>query len=321
MTAPEGLRNRHAAAMAEVLDTTRPFTRADAIAAGISPKQLRGSLFRRVFRGVYVDRAVTVTPGIRAAAAFALFDPGKAFLSHASAARFHEVPIPTLPDEHVTVSHPNLRRRHPGIVCHVARRAEVMVRDGLQVSGPAQMFVELASLLSLVDLTVVGDNLVRTGRVSLRQLRTASRISELPNAARAVVAADLVRERVDSPMETRLRLLIVLAGLPEPEVNLTLRDVEGQVIRRYDLSYPHSRLIVEYDGRHHVERIEQWEADLQRREAIEDDAWRILVFVASDIFNRPGQTLQRLHRVLRARRVPGTPRTLSDDWRPHFPGR
>ena len=36
-------------------------------------------------------------------------------------------------------------------------------------------------------------------------------------------AASLAREGVDSPQETRLRLLLVLAGLPEPRVNLIIR--------------------------------------------------------------------------------------------------
>jgi hypothetical protein len=80
----------------------------------------------------------------------------------------------------------------------------------------------------------------------------------------------LVRERVDSPMESRLRMLIVLAGLPEPRVNVTYGEEDGLVLRRYDLSWPEVRVIVEYDGRHHVERVEQWESDLERREAIDD---------------------------------------------------
>jgi len=49
-----------------------------------------------------------------------------------------------------------------------------------------------------------------------------------------------VRIGVDSPLETRLRLLIVLAGLPEPKVNHQLRDQHGDVVMRFDLSYPSS---------------------------------------------------------------------------------
>ncbi|KQY63561.1 MULTISPECIES: hypothetical protein [unclassified Nocardioides] len=303
------------------LDTRRPFTRADALAAGISPRQLRGSRFRRIFRSVLIDASVVVTPHVHAEAAWCVFDPEQSFLSHTSAARMHGVPIPTLPDEHVTVLHPDLRRPRPGIVCHVVSQAKVIVRDGIRISAHAQMFVELSSLLPLVDLVVVGDNLVRTGRVTLADLVNFCETAQLPYAAKARHAASLVRERVDSPMETRLRLLIVLAGLPEPQVNLSLRTVDREVVRRYDLSYPEVRVIIEYDGRHHIERIDQWEADLERREAIDDDQWRILVVVAADIFKRPERTLGRVVRLLHSRRLPGLPRRLSDGWRPHFPGR
>ena len=95
--------------MTTALDTRRPFTRADAIRAGVDPKLLRGSMFRRVFSGVYVEAEVTDSPLVRVAAALTIV--GKtAFASHASAARVYDVPIPTLPDEHVSVLDPDQRR-------------------------------------------------------------------------------------------------------------------------------------------------------------------------------------------------------------------
>jgi hypothetical protein len=181
------------------------------------------------------------------------------------------------------------------------------------------MFIELATLLSLVDL-VVGDHLVRHGQVSLHQLLMACERSTARGAQAARAAASFVRERVDSPMETRLRMLIVLAGLPEPEVNLSIRDVDGRPLRRYDLCWPSVRVIVEYDGRHHIEREQNWESDLDRREAIDDDGWRILVVTGAGIYREPQRTVCRVWRLLRARRLPGVPRRPSDGWRPHFPG-
>jgi very-short-patch-repair endonuclease len=122
-------------------------------------------------------------------------------------------------------------------------------------------------------------------------------------------------------METRLRLLIVLAGLPEPKVNHKIRDEHGRVLVRLDLSYPELRLIVEYDGRQHAEDTDQWNRDLDRREYFDDEEWRILVVTAKGIFREPERTLHRVRRALVKRGCRQVPRRLDDAWRRHFPGR
>lgn len=302
------------------LDTGRPFTRQQALAAGITDGQLRSRAYRTLHTGIYLAASVEQTALIRAQAATLPFGE-RAIASHATAARVWGLPIPTLPDEHVTVLDKAARRRRPGIRCHYARRQQVRVLDGVAVSSPAQTFVDLAGLLSLVDLVVVGDHLVRRKLVSLRTLHEFCEGSAHPHAAAARAAVAYVRERVDSPMETRLRMLIVLAGLPEPRVNPLVGDDDGLVMRRYDLCWPEIKLIVEYDGRHHVERIEQWTSDVARREAIDDRGWRIIVVLSDDIYKTPGATLARIHRALRARRLVGVPARLAEAWRPHFPGR
>jgi hypothetical protein len=296
------------------LDTRRPFTRAQARQAGIGPRRLRSGEFRRLFRDVYIDASVPDSPDLRVQGALLLFD-GSAWASHASAARMRGVPLPPLPDEHVTVADPKLRRTRGGVVCHVARTGATERLRGIRVSSVTAMFRELSTQLTLVDLVVVGDHLVRKGLVSPALLVKACR-----GSSRAAAAAAYVREGVDSPMETRLRMLIVLAGLPEPRVNLTIRDVDGEPIRRYDLSWPQVKVIVEYDGRHHIEREDQWESDLERREAIDDDEWRLLVVVARGVYSEPDRTVARIFRVLRKRGLPGLPLQPSDAYRPHFPG-
>ena len=79
-------------------------------------------------------------------------------------------------------------------------------------------------------------------------------------------------------------------------------------------------MVVEYDGRHHIERVEQWERDLARREAIDHDDWRIVVVVSAGIYKHPEQTVERVFRVLSARGLPGLPEAPSEAWRLHFPG-
>lgn len=297
-------------------DPTRPFLRSAAVAKG-NARDLRTPAYKRLLHGIYVAASVEVTPVVIAEAALLPFG-ATAWASHATAARVLDLPIPALPGEHVTVVERRRRRGRKDVTCHLTRKGWVNEVSGVRISAPQQVFIELATQLNLVDLVIVGDHMVRKGFVDLDTLKRFCADASGPGAALARTAAGYVRSGVDSPMETRLRLLIVLAGLPEPEVNLLVGDEVER--RKYDLSYRRSKTILEYDGRQHVERVEQWEADLERREGIDDDQWRILVFVAKDIYKSPGRTLERIHRVLRLRGEPGVPATLSDAWRAHFPG-
>ena len=301
-------------------DPSHPFTRKQGLAAGITPNRLRGPGFVRLHTGVFVAADVELTPLIRAEAALKTY-ADTAFASHATAARISGLPLPALPGEHVTVMAQKDRHRIAGVVCHCAPQAEVRTVNGVRVSMIEQNFVELATLLSLVDLVVVGDYLVRKNPNGLARLQRYCAKATGPGAAAARRALTYVRTGVDSPMETRLRMLIVLAGLPEPLVNQLVGEESELDFRKYDMCWPSIKLIVEYDGRQHVEREDQWESDIGRREKIDDDGWRILVFIAKDIYNTPGNTLNRIHRQLVARRLPGVPSHLTPQWQLHFPGR
>jgi hypothetical protein len=118
-------------------------------------------------------------------------------------------------------------------------------------------------------------------------------------------------------METRLRMLLVLAGLPEPRVDVRELNEDGSWRRRYDLCYPEYRIIIEYDGRQHAEDVDQWEHDLDRREELDDAAFRILVVTAKGIFVDPGRTIERVRRVLQARGCTAD-LTVDPRWREHF---
>ncbi len=303
----------------EHLDIRRPFTRAAALRAGIGAKALRGPRFRRILRGVFVDASVRRWDEERIDAALLWYD-ASAYASHASAARLLRVPIPASPDEHVTVLDPRHRRRREGVICHVALEPDAAMVRGRRCSTPAALFGELATTLDLVDLVVVGDHLVRRGLTTVTALREHSTTIAGRAGRLARRAAAHVRAGVDSPMESRLRMLLVLAGVPEPTINHTIRDVDGEPVRRFDLSWPGVKVIVEYDGRHHIVREETWERDLDRREWIDDGGWRLLVVTSRGVYAEPGRTVERVFGVLRARRLTGLPARPRDDWRPHFPG-
>ncbi len=294
----------------------QPFTRAQALNAGLDLTTLRRPRYRTLFRGIYVSADIPDSPALIAQALLLLVGPA-GFVSHTSAARVYGVPLPTAPGEHVSVTDPRDRRRRQGVTTHVCPKPHLRLMGGLAISAPEQLFVELAATLPLVDLVVAGDHLVRRGFTSPERLRAFCQ----GRSRSSIEAASYVRDRVDSPMETRVRMLIVLAGIPEPDVNVTIRDEFGEPLRRYDLSWPSVRVIVEYDGRHHIERQSQWEADLGRREDVDSSGWRILVVTARGIYVEPERTLNRVWQTLHSAGLNGLPRRLRDDWRPHFPSR
>ena len=80
----------------------------------------------------------------------------------------------------------------------------------------------------------------------------------MPGAAVPVAGLRLLRKSlglarvgVDSPPETRLRLLFGRSGLPAFEPNYVLLDEQGTPLW-IDLACPEFRLAVEYDGGHHL---------------------------------------------------------------------
>lgn len=306
---------------ASAFDVRRPFTRADAVTAGVDPRILAGSRFRRIFHGVYISGAIPDDPFVRAAAALC-FHPDNAYASHLSAARIYKLPVPAAGCEHVCVVSAEDRRHRAGVLSHLApvRPSVVKVR-GVKVSSALETFVALAEILDLVDVVAVGDAMTRLRLVTPAELEEKAKGTRGRHATKARRAASLVREGVDSPMETRLRLLIVLAGLPEPEVNYTLRDKQGNIVLRFDLSYPVWKLLIEYDGRQHAEDKTQWRRDLQRRELLDNEAWKLLVVTAEDIFKEPARTLSRIRAALKGRGCVTLPRRLRSEWMEHFPQR
>ena len=309
-----------AAQPAHELDVRRPFTYAAGIAAGLRPAELRGKKFRPLFRGIYVSASVAPSPFERVEAAL-LIHPPSVFAGGVSAARVYDAPLPAgLAEEVVNVLEHRHRRRREGIRHHVVPpTTPVATYRGLRVSAPEQAFVELADYLSLVDLVVVGDYFVRKGWVTPEDLVAHA---EGPFGNRAAARASAyVRRDVDSPMETRLRMLIVLAGLPEPKVNHKVYYEDGRLRYRFDLSYPDFKIVVEYDGRQHREDLAQWDHDVERGEWFDDDGWKHVPVFSWGIYRRPDRTLERVAKALRERGCCDVPSRLSDDWRPHFPVR
>jgi hypothetical protein len=256
------------------------FTVAAALSEGVSASRMRARDLRRPFHGArtlatsYVvrDLAIALAP---------LLGPTHRF-SHLTAAELHGMRLPEgrrAPVLHVTGSGMRRGMRRPGVVGHIGAAAVRPARvGGLPMSAPVDAWCECAELLQVDDLVVMADGLLarRDPVATVEELAAAvRRRAGRRGTARLRLALDLVRPGTDSARETLLRLLLVRAGVPEPEVNAPLL-VDGRTIAHGDLVWPAHRLVVEYDGRHHAESPDQFTIDIRRLNDITDAGYRVI---------------------------------------------
>lgn len=283
--------------------STAPFHISTGVALGMTSGRLRGGDLARPFDGVRVARG---HGEIDAIAAYATRMRAAHHFSHWSAAEIHGLPVPRYDGPlHVTAVAPAVAPRMRGVSGHSARTANLMLVKGLRVSTPVDTWVTMATELSVRDLVILGDALVRRNRpvASMDELAAAVLAHRGKRGAASLTAAFAsVRPRTDSVAETRLRLAIVGFGLPEPEVNVEVRDDRGRLIAIADLAYPEWKVVAEYDGDQHRTDDRQFFRDVDRLDDLAHERWRVIRF------NRSHMTDARLHKLHRA--------LLSAGWRP-----
>lgn len=229
-------------------------------------------------------------------------------LSHVTAARILGVPLPHDEDERTHISAPPgaSHARGRGVVGHRDDGAAIVV-DGVRVSAPEHLFLELARELHLDDLVAVGDYLVHVPRfatehrpwTTIERLRAAT-IGPHRRVRLARRALELVRAGVESAQETKLRLLLARARLPASECGYLVEDNDGRRIGWFDLAWPRHRVLGEYDGDQHRTSTEQYEKDIRRHDLANDAGWRVIRVRAAGL-RREGraETVDRFSRALR----------------------
>jgi hypothetical protein len=156
----------------------------------------------------------------------------------------------------------------------------------------------MARHLPLGEAVVAVDMALHSALVELDDLhRYVAARSSAKGAGQARRVAELAEPRAESPMESRLRVLLVLAGLPRPAVQTELMDERGRFLGRPDLYYASHRLGIEYDGGTHRESLV---ADNRRQNRLLASGYRLLRFTAADVYNRPDSVVAQVRSALRS---------------------
>ena len=275
------------------------FTLAEARDAGIDLWHLRRQTWQRIGPAVYALGSRADDPMVKLRAA-AVRVPGGVF-SGSTAVWLHGVAV--APYEPIELTLP------PGapIAGRAAlriRRAQLPEADVTSAKGFAVTVIERA-LADVSARQAVPQAVVIADAVAHARLTTKARL-----AARAVASAgrpgirrfrrvlDLLEPATESPMETRLRMLLVLAGLERPAVQHRIYDEGGNFVARVDLYYPGARLAIEYDGATHKTSIVE---DNRRQNRLAQVGIRLLRFTASDVYDRPQAVIAEVRGMLAAR--------------------
>ena len=204
---------------------------------------------------------------------------------------------------HVVVPPRAYRSERADVIAY--RRSDFWVgarRDGLPLQHPVVAWTQLRGATQ-DGLVEVGDGLIRRKKPLMTIERVQAQVARLagrPGVPQVRRALAWVRPGTDSLYETRTRLTLLRAGLPEPTVNppVHLRSVG----RRYhiDMAYEAARLGVEYDGLDHVKDREQMEIDAERRRHLQDAGWLIITVTARQL-DHPGPFLRSVEQALSLR--------------------
>ena len=240
---------------------------------------------------------------------FGLRLPDGAFFSHTTAALLLGAPLPWVLESdqrlHASVAAPRPSPHANGLIGH---RLTVMdgdvVRSGsLRLTSASRTWCDLASLLELDDLVAVGDYLIhwREPMTSVDAMRLQLDAMGAGRGVRTARSAiELINSRPESRPESRLRLLVLRSGLPEPRINHTLVDSETGKQVRPDFQFPAQKLILEYQGDYHRTRA-QWRKDMTRRTRLEALGWYVMELNADDL-DDPVELIHRIQVALARRR-------------------
>lgn len=275
------------------------FTLNEGLAAGQSVSRLRAKDLRIPSRGIRVPGGVPQSLAARVRP-YLEVSPGSV-ASDGTAARLLNVPLPGELEEEPYLHLSSVSSRNGPRRKHVIGHArsfdpgEVTVLDGIRVTTPARTWLDLAAVLGLEDLVIAGDFLVCTheergfGRsgpplVSLNDLSLyVAGKRRVPGLVRARKALPFLRVGVDSPRETRLRLMLENAQhLPAFRVDYPVSPDDCTFPRWVDLACPEFRTCVEYEGAHHLTPLRQV-ADKGRDQFMIDCGWNQVKIYARDM--------------------------------------
>lgn len=223
--------------------------------------------------------------------------PAQAAFSGLTAAWLHGIDVtPDKPIEATVPKSAGVSGRAGMAIRRSDLAGDVVTVRGMRALSVPRMLADLSGRMSLTEAVVVADAALHARHICLRELVAWADANPRRHGIRTlrrVIA--LAEPAAESPMESRLRMVLVLGRLPRPRAQVPIHDPSGRFVGRPDLYYESARLGIEYDG------------DIHRRSLVEDNrrqnrllaaGVRLLRFTASDVLGSPESVVAQVRHAL-----------------------
>ncbi len=252
-----------------------------------------------IYRNVFLPKGIELTPKTKAFAAW-LWSERKGVVAGTSAAALYgtkwidaRLPAELIRPEGST----------NGIVVHRATLdpAEIGSVNGVPVTTPARTAFDLGRRKGLVEAVVRLDALANaTGCTPEHVAEVVARHGGARGLTQLRQALQLMDGGAESPPETRTRLLLIEAGLPRPQTQITVYDDGGYPFARIDMGYEDCKVGVEYDGEQHWTDPKRRAHDIDKSVELAEHGWLIVRVSADMLRYRPWVVVDRVIDALRA---------------------
>jgi Protein of unknown function (DUF559) len=280
-----------------------PFRGRQAVRSGsLTNYQLR-TRHHAIYRDVYVRDDLRVTAAVRARAAW-LWASGDCVLCGVSAAAAlgtrwidGDLPAELIRDD---------RHSPSGILVRSYRLApeDVCIVRGMRITTPLRTAFDIGRTrpqdraIPLLDALMAATGLRPADVMALADSRARIR-----GVRRLRATAERCDGGAESPQESRVRLMLVRAGLPAPETQIEFRDEYGHPFIRVDMGWREWKVAVEYDGVQHWSDRKQRSWDIDRIAILETMGWTV-IRISAEMLSRPHVVIDRVRTKLRTAGCP-----------------
>ena len=233
--------------------------------------------------------------------------PSSAVLAEVTAARLWGLPVPNrrTMEQVVAVVPPGSwqpQRNFSHVYRRILHSDEIVILDGRTLTTPARTFADCARSWSLPDALALGDAAVRACLMTIEEATSVvRRMRRLPGLKFARRVLPFIDSQAGSPQESRVRGIIINAGLPIPRPNVRILDENGGFIAIGDLVYDEWMIVIEYDGAHHRDPLRQAK-DATRRTRLREIGFYVVEITADDV-RWPSRVVEKVLRALDSRGV------------------